>query len=69
MATQFRSREEAVKNGKKGGKNRECLNCRLTVDIFDRSGEKLINCWNKMVFLDIAKERRADERTCVFKER
>lgn len=33
---------EAVKNGKKGGKNRECLNCRLTVDIFDRSGEEAV---------------------------
>ena len=64
-----------MKNGKKDGENRECLNCRLTVDIFDRSGEEAVRKRreiNKLMeqdgILDIAKERRTDERTCLFKE-
>lgn len=51
------------------------MNCRLTVDIFDRSGEEAVRKRreiNKLMeqdgILDIAKERRTDERTCLFKE-
>jgi len=33
-------RTKAAEERQKGGENRECLNCRLTVDIFDRAGEE-----------------------------